>query len=84
MYGGGAERLMSQLATRWANAGHTIHLITWAAPYTDRFTLPASIQRHGLDLMRASSNRFQGLLANYQRVQKLRHLAGYSTCSLCL
>ncbi len=72
MYGGGAERLMSQLATRWANAGHTIHLITWAAPHTDRFTLPASIQRHGLDLMRASSNRFQGLLANYQRVQKLR------------
>ncbi len=32
LFGGGAERLMSQLAARWSSAGHEIHLITCPHP----------------------------------------------------
>ena len=70
--GGGAERLMSQLASRWAEAGHDVHLITLATAATDAYPLDARVVRHGLDLMRDSQNRLQGAIANFNRVHKLR------------
>ncbi len=72
MFGGGAERVMSQLAARWSRAGHSVHLITWADVSTDRWAVPANVQRHGLGLMQASSNPLRALLANHQRVRVLQ------------
>lgn len=76
LHGGGAERLMSQLANRWAEAGHDVHLITLAAVDTDVYPLDARIERHGLNLMRTSRNRAVGMLANVQRVRQLGRLLG--------
>ena len=72
MFGGGAERLMSQLATRWSKAGHDVHLVTWSTPDTDQYLVPAEVTRHGLGLLGASSNRLRGVLANIRRVRTLR------------
>ncbi len=72
MFGGGAERLMSQLAARWSSAGHEVHLVTWSEPDTDSYLVPSAVTRHGLGLLGASSNRLRGLIANIRRVRALR------------
>lgn len=72
LFGGGAERLMSQLASRWSAAGHEIHLVTWAPQDTDQYPVPPEVRRHGLGLLAASQNRLRGLLANFRRVRILR------------
>ena len=72
LFGGGAERLMSQLASRWSAAGHEIHLITWSTPETDQYSVPPEVRRCGLGLLAASTSRFRGLLANFRRVRVLR------------
>ncbi|MEZ6136139.1 MAG: glycosyltransferase [Pirellulaceae bacterium] len=71
LHGGGAERLMSQLATRWAN-DHEVHLITWAAVKSDKYPLPPAVRRHGFDLQYASRGLLSGLFANWNRVRILR------------
>jgi GalNAc-alpha-(1->4)-GalNAc-alpha-(1->3)-diNAcBac-PP-undecaprenol alpha-1,4-N-acetyl-D-galactosaminyltransferase len=71
LYGGGAERLMSELASRWA-ADHEVHLVTWAAVATDSYPISDRVIRHGLDLMRPSRNLVQGMVANARRVLVLR------------
>lgn len=73
LHGGGAERLMSQLATRWA-IENEVHLITWAAQSTDAYFLPENVQRHGLDLMCNSSGIMQAATSNIRRVTRLRKL----------
>ena len=72
LFGGGAERLMSQLATRWSAAGHEIHLVTWSTPETDQYLVPPEVRRHGLGLQSASQSRLRGLLANLRRIRTLR------------
>ncbi len=74
LQGGGAERVMARLAERWSNAGHDVHLITWSAEDTDQIRVPTAVVRHGLDLMRHSTNPWQGLWANVHRVRTLRHM----------
>ncbi len=69
--GGGAERLMSQLAQRWSRE-HEVHLLTWSTPETDRYPLPAAVHRHPLNLQRASGNLLAAVVANIRRVQRLR------------
>ena len=71
LYGGGAERLMADLARRW-NANHEVHLLTWSKTETDTYSVPKSVHRHSLDLLRISPNAFVGLLSNWKRVEKLR------------
>ena len=71
LHGGGAERLMSQLAARWSH-NHDVHLITWSKIETDKYTVPNYVTRHGLDLMRPSSNAIQGIFANFKRVRELK------------
>ncbi len=71
LYGGGAERLMSELANRWS-AKHEVHLVTWADVKTDNYPLSPRIARYGLDLMRSSKGFLSGLSANMQRVSVLR------------
>ncbi len=71
LYGGGAERLMSQLANRWADQ-YDLHLVTWAAADTDQYALSPRVKRYGLDLMGSSRNKLHGLWANWNRVRRLR------------
>lgn len=71
LHGGGAERLMSQLATRWSSE-HEVHLVTWASSESDQYPLPDQVVRHGLQLQFPSSGMLSGLRANWKRVQKLR------------
>lgn len=75
LFGGGAERLMSELASRWSER-YEVHLITWAASHTDTYTVPTSVVRHGLNLQTPSRNRLSGLLANRRRVRTLRRTLG--------
>lgn len=75
LQGGGAERLMCQLASRWAAADHEIHLVTLASVDADMHaSLPidARIRRHGLGLMKQSRNQLDGLLANFNRVRAVK------------
>ncbi|MEM7476273.1 MAG: glycosyltransferase [Planctomycetota bacterium] len=71
LYGGGAERLMSNLAARWAQS-HEIHLVTWAKTETDTYPLPPNVIRHGLDKIAESTTPAHALLANIDRVRSLR------------
>ena len=72
--GGGAERLMSQLASRWAQAGHSVHLITLALPCPEDYIVDAKVTRHSLGLVGKSATVLQGLLANRRRVKRLRQV----------
>ncbi|MDX1929523.1 MAG: glycosyltransferase [Pirellulaceae bacterium] len=72
LFGGGAERLMSQLVSRWSAAGHEVHLVTWSTPDTDQYAIPSTVRRHGLNLLAASTSSVSGLLANLRRVRVLR------------
>lgn len=69
--GGGAERLMSQLAQRWSRL-HEVHLVTWSTPDTDRYPLPAAVHRHPLNLQHPSRNLLAAVAANTRRVHRLR------------
>ncbi|MCC6511988.1 MAG: glycosyltransferase [Pirellulaceae bacterium] len=78
LHGGGAERLMSQLAQRWATSTtaspYEVHLITLADSATDQYPLPAQVRRYGLDLMQPSTGLWQAWRANRQRVTRLRQV----------
>ncbi len=76
LQGGGAEWVFCQLARRWAEAGHEVHVVTWSAVDGDPAALGPNITRHGLDLLRPSSNAWQALLANWRRLRKLRATLG--------
>ena len=69
--GGGAERLMSQLAGRWAGT-YDVHLVTWANVQSDQYPLPPAVQRYGLDLQVPSKGPLSGFWANRNRLLKLR------------
>ncbi|MCA9190465.1 MAG: glycosyltransferase [Planctomycetales bacterium] len=72
LFGGGAERLMSQLATRWNSQGFEVHLVTWAATSTDHYSIPDAVIRHGLGMLAPSRGWWSGMVANWQRVKRLR------------
>lgn len=72
LQGGGAERLMAQLANRWSGLGHEVHLVTWAAVDTDQYSVDSSVERHGLDLMKPSGGLLPAAYANFSRVGQLK------------
>ena len=72
--GGGAERVFCRLATRWAAAGHEVHVITWSAAASDPGPLAAGIHRHGLDVLRANALWWQALGGHSRRVARLRQV----------
>ena len=69
--GGGAERLMADLATRWSAKFET-HLVTWSNVESDGYPLAATVKRHGLNLQKQSRGMLGGLRANIERVRILR------------
>ncbi|GAB5403620.1 MAG: glycosyltransferase family 4 protein [Aureliella sp.] len=72
LHGGGAERLMAQLASRWAERGAKVNLITWSAEETDAYPVHDDVMRCGLGLVGQSSTPVHGIWANIYRVRQLR------------
>jgi glycosyltransferase involved in cell wall biosynthesis len=69
---GGAERVMSLLANRWADRGQRICLVTIDSTATDCYPLDPRIRRIALDLMAESPGFFAALANNYRRIRALR------------
>src|SRR5215213_77944 len=77
---GGAERVAITLANWWANAGHTVRVITFEAPGTPpAFELDERIALEQLDLLGDSTTYRQAIRSNFRRVRSLRRtLRSYS------
>lgn len=75
MQGGGAERLMSQLANRWANQCE-VSLITWSDIGVDQYPLDRRVKRIGLGLQNSSRGPINAVFANGKRVRELRKVLG--------
>jgi GalNAc-alpha-(1->4)-GalNAc-alpha-(1->3)-diNAcBac-PP-undecaprenol alpha-1,4-N-acetyl-D-galactosaminyltransferase len=69
---GGAERVLTTLANRWAERGHRITMVTIGAPESDFFGVTPPVTRIALGLAGRSSNRVAAGLANLQRISALR------------
>jgi glycosyltransferase involved in cell wall biosynthesis len=75
--GGGAERVATALAARWAGAGHRVTVVTIGGRDLDAYPLPPAVERLTLDLSRSSPNRLVGLWRAAGRAVALRRaLAG--------
>jgi len=70
--GGGAERVMTDMANHWARGGVHVALITLAAADTDVYRTEASVQRIGLDVMRESQSLMAAAKNNLRRAGALR------------
>lgn len=70
--GGGAERVLSELANDWASAGRTVTLITLGPTGHDRYPLHHTVRRIGLGLTAASADARDALRHNWERICHLR------------
>jgi glycosyltransferase involved in cell wall biosynthesis len=70
--GGGAERVATALAARWAAAGHRVTIVTIGGRDLDVYPLPPDVERLCLNLRRSSPNRLVGLWRALGRVLALR------------
>jgi glycosyltransferase involved in cell wall biosynthesis len=70
---GGAERVMSVMASYWAENGQDVSLITLASSVSDFYALHPAVKRIGLGLLVTSSHRLiKAALHNIQRLKQLR------------
>jgi GalNAc-alpha-(1->4)-GalNAc-alpha-(1->3)-diNAcBac-PP-undecaprenol alpha-1,4-N-acetyl-D-galactosaminyltransferase len=69
---GGAERVITHLASGWASQGIEVHLITLANQDPDFYILPATVGRICLGLMKNSGNHLQAIRNNLNRIKALR------------
>lgn len=72
--GGGAERVAVDLASYWLKLGHHVSVVTQETRASDAYNLPAGVDRFELGTAGDSGGGWRGLLANWQRVRKLRRL----------
>ncbi|MBA3312205.1 MAG: glycosyltransferase family 4 protein [Planctomycetaceae bacterium] len=70
--GGGAERTLARLATRWAEQDCDVTLITLAAVSPDDFPLPANVHRLGLALTADSHGVLGAVRSNLRRISAIR------------
>ncbi len=70
--GGGAERTAARMASHWAEAGHSVALITLDSADSDRYPLAPQVKRQALDVMGHSSNPIAAIKNNLQRIATLR------------
>lgn len=69
---GGAERVMSTLASAWSNQGKLVTLITLEAQEAPAYPLKSGVRLIPLGLSGTSRSLFQGLRRNLHRVRTLR------------
>ena len=73
LFGGGSERVATDLANYWTSGGRQVSLITIDAISGERYPLDARIQQIGLGLFRNSPSFAAALWNNRLRVSRLRH-----------
>jgi GalNAc-alpha-(1->4)-GalNAc-alpha-(1->3)-diNAcBac-PP-undecaprenol alpha-1,4-N-acetyl-D-galactosaminyltransferase len=69
---GGAERVMSMLASHWALAGHTVTLITIASPADDHYPVDSRVRRIDLTPSGRGWRRLSALYSNAKLCRLLR------------
>ena len=74
MVTGGAQRVMSLLANRWARLGWDVTLVTLANHEGDFYRLEPAIRRIGLGLESDSGGTLEAIANNRERVGTLRRL----------
>jgi glycosyltransferase involved in cell wall biosynthesis len=72
--GGGAQRVATALADRWARDGRGVAVVTLAGAETDFFTLNSKVKRRVAGGIDVSKNLVAGLIANLRRVMALRKI----------
>ncbi len=82
--GGGAERVLSELANDWATAGRIVTLITLGPAGADRYPLHAAVRRIGLGLTATSADARAALRHNWERIRRLRATLKDATPDLIL
>jgi glycosyltransferase involved in cell wall biosynthesis len=70
--GGGAERIVSGLAMRWARLGLDVSVVTLGSRTTDAYDLDPRVRRVTLDLVRPSRHAVEGLVQASRRIGALR------------
>ena len=70
--GGGAERVMTEMANYWAAKGERVALVTLSASHADHYVLDKTVNRVALDLLWESNNLLESVGNNIARVIQLR------------
>jgi GalNAc-alpha-(1->4)-GalNAc-alpha-(1->3)-diNAcBac-PP-undecaprenol alpha-1,4-N-acetyl-D-galactosaminyltransferase len=70
--GGGAERVVADLANTWAEAGVDVHLITLGNGDSDRYEVDPRVHRVALGLVAESRSVWQALRNNWSRARAVR------------
>ena len=71
--GGGAERVISNMANFWADTEHKVTLITFDNGKNPYYLLSKNAKWVALDFLGSSNNWFEGLINNIKRIFKLRN-----------
>ena len=75
LQGGGAERVLSDMANHWAQRGWHITFATWSGPGTDDFyALHPAVQRVWLNVPSPNTSGFAKLWSNVMRIRCLRRM----------
>ena len=75
--GGGAERVLSDMANYWIARGWNVTLATWQGPESvDFYELASGVRRVWLDVRSQNNSLLDKVFANVKRVLKLRRLIG--------
>jgi glycosyltransferase involved in cell wall biosynthesis len=69
---GGAERVASTLANRWAQLGHEVTLMTFSDPSSDAFELVPNVRRVVIDDAKVKTGRLPALRKNALRWYRVR------------
>lgn len=70
--GGGAERVVIELARSWASAGHAVTITTLMPSVADEYSIPAGVERCTLDLSGTSRHVVESLWNTVARDRALR------------
>ena len=70
--GGGAEHIVSGLATRWARLGLDVSVVTLGSRTTDAYDLDPGVRRVTLNLLRPSRHAVEGIVQASRRIVALR------------
>src|SRR5688572_9866476 len=69
---GGAERVLTTLAGRWAERGHRVTVVTIGGSGDDFYSLSPKVDRVALGMATPSTNQITGVVANLKRIAALR------------
>jgi GalNAc-alpha-(1->4)-GalNAc-alpha-(1->3)-diNAcBac-PP-undecaprenol alpha-1,4-N-acetyl-D-galactosaminyltransferase len=70
---GGAQRILTELANHWTNAGHDVVLITFAPDPPNIYFLNHNVERICLPIAGTSANALQAILRNILALRMLRN-----------